>query len=39
MTEALGGGGAGSLQIDPQGKAFAQMLLSKVIILPETMLE
>ena len=28
MTQALGGGGTASLQIDSQGKAFAQMLLS-----------
>ena len=28
MTQALGGGGTASLQIDSQGKAYAQMLLS-----------
>jgi len=35
MTEALGGGGTASLRVDSQGKAFGQMLLSKVIWVPK----
>ena len=33
-NNALGGGGTGSLRMDPQGKAAAQMLLSKEIAVP-----
>jgi hypothetical protein len=34
LTDALGGGGAGSLRVDSQGKSFAQMLLSMSIRVP-----
>jgi hypothetical protein len=34
MTEALDGGSAASLRVDPQGKAFAQMLLSMNVRVP-----
>ncbi len=34
LHDALGGGGTGSLRMDPQGKAAAQMLLSKEIAVP-----
>ncbi|MFO7551862.1 MAG: acyclic terpene utilization AtuA family protein [Haliea sp.] len=37
MTEALGGGGAASLRVDPQGKAFAQMLLAIPIEVPASL--
>ena len=39
MTEALGGGGTASLRVDSQGKAFAQMLLSKMIWVPKALLD
>ena len=39
MTEALGGGGTASLRLDSQGKAFAQMLLSKMIKVPKGLLD
>ncbi|QIB66888.1 acyclic terpene utilization AtuA family protein [Kineobactrum salinum] len=39
ITEALGGGGTASLLVDPQGKALAQMLLSKTITVPAKLLE
>ena len=39
MTEALGGGGTASLRVDSQGKAFGQMLLSKVIQVPKGLLD
>jgi hypothetical protein len=39
MTKALGGGGTGSIQIDPQGKTLAQMLLSIPIKIPKELLE
>ncbi|MCP4323607.1 MAG: DUF1446 domain-containing protein [Alteromonadales bacterium] len=39
MTEALGGGGAASLRVDSQAKAFAQMLLSKKITISAQLLE
>lgn len=35
LHEALGGGGIASLRNDPQGKAFAQMLLDMPITIPE----
>ncbi len=34
LTEALGGGGIASLRIDPQGKAYAQMLLEHPVPVP-----
>ena len=34
LEEALGGGGAASLRNDPQGKAFAQMLLDLAVPVP-----
>jgi hypothetical protein len=34
LTEALGGGGAGSIRVDSQGKAFGQMLLSMAMKVP-----
>jgi len=38
LTESLGGGGAASLRIDPQGKALGQMLLSMRIEVPANLL-
>lgn len=38
LHHALGGGGAASLRTDPQGKAFAQMLLDHPVRLPRTLL-
>lgn len=38
MSDALGGGGSASLQVDSQGKALAQMLLSKGIHIPRDLL-
>ncbi|MFT5604937.1 MAG: hypothetical protein ACI9G5_001902 [Paracoccaceae bacterium] len=37
MSEALGGGGSASLQVDSQGKALAQMLLSMEISIPRVL--
>ena len=37
MSEALGGGGSASLQVDSQGKALAQMLLSMDIRIPRAL--
>lgn len=34
LTDALGGGGTASLRMDPQGKAFAQMLLDLKLSIP-----
>ena len=34
---SLGGGGMASLNIDPQGKAYAQMLLEIPIPVPESL--
>jgi hypothetical protein len=34
LTEALGGGGTASIRVDPQGKAFGQMLLSMKVKVP-----
>ena len=39
MTQALGGGGVASLRYDPQGKAFAQMLLDLEMDAPVQVLE
>jgi hypothetical protein len=39
LTDALGGGGAGSLRVDSQGKSFAQMLLSMTVRVPPDMAE
>ena len=39
MTQALGGGGVASLRYDPQGKAFAQMLLDLEVDVPAAVLE
>ena len=39
MTQSLGGGGVASLRYDPQGKAFAQMLLDMTIKVPATLLD
>jgi hypothetical protein len=33
----LGGGGVASLRADPQGKGYAQLLLSEVVALPRTL--
>lgn len=38
LYHALGGGGAASLRTDPQGKAFAQMLLEYPIPVPRTLI-
>lgn len=37
LHRALGGGGAGSLRTDPQGKAFAQMLLDFPVPIPRAL--
>jgi hypothetical protein len=34
LHDALGGGGVASLRIDPQGKAFAQMLMDHPVVVP-----
>jgi hypothetical protein len=39
LTDALGGGGAGSLRVDSQGKSFAQMLLSMTVKVPPDIAE
>lgn len=39
MHEALGGGGVASLRNDPQGKAYAQILLGHKIALPRSLAE
>lgn len=39
LEQSLGGGGTKSLQIDPQGKTFAQALLRYEIEIPETLLD
>ena len=39
MEHALGGGGVASLRYDPQGKAFAQMLLDLEVDVPNAVLE
>lgn len=39
MEQALGGGGVASLRYDPQGKAFAQMLLDLEVEVPADVLE
>ena len=38
LTEALGGGGAGSVRTDCQGKSLAQQLLSMKLMVPPTLL-
>ncbi|MDM4772172.1 acyclic terpene utilization AtuA family protein [Solimonas sp. SE-A11] len=38
LHNALGGGGAGSLRTDPQGKAFGQMLLDFLVPVPPKLL-
>jgi hypothetical protein len=37
LRDALGGGGVASLRIDPQGKAFAQMLMDLPVGVPRTL--
>ena len=37
LHNVLGGGGAASLRTDPQGKAFAQMLLDYPVTIPAVM--
>ena len=37
LMNALGGGGMASLYVDPQGKAYAQMLLETPIALPKSL--
>jgi hypothetical protein len=37
LHDALGGGGVASLRIDPQGKAFAQMLMDLPVGVPRTL--
>lgn len=39
MSDALGGGGAGSLRVDSQGKSFGQMLLSLTVKIPPDMVD
>ncbi len=38
LTEALGGGGIASLRNDPQGKAYAQMLLDYPVAVPRALI-
>ena len=38
MRQALGGGGAGSLRVDNQGKSLGQLLLSMRIRIPQSLL-
>jgi hypothetical protein len=37
LHDALGGGGVASLRIDPQGKAFAQMLMDMAVAVPRAL--
>ena len=39
LYHVLGGGGAGSLRTDPQGKAFGQMLLDFPVPVPPTLVQ
>ena len=39
LENALGGGGVASLRYDPQGKAFAQMLMDMPVRVPQRLLE
>ena len=39
LHEVLGGGGPASLRNDPQGKAYAQILLDQMIPVPKKLLE
>lgn len=39
LDQALGGGGVASLRYDPQGKAFAQMLLDLEVEVPQSVLD
>jgi acyclic terpene utilization AtuA family protein len=39
LHDALGGGGVASLRIDPQGKAFAQMLMDVPVPVPQAIAE
>jgi hypothetical protein len=39
LGRALGGGGVASLRYDPQGKAFAQMLLDIEVDVPASVLD
>jgi hypothetical protein len=38
VSNALGGGGMASLRIDPQGKAYAQMVLEMLVAVPKSLL-
>ena len=39
LHDVLGGGGVASLRADPQGKGYAQILLSTEIAIPQKMAE
>jgi hypothetical protein len=39
LDDVLGGGGPASLRNDPQGKAYAQILLDQIIPVPKSLLE
>ena len=39
LHDVLGGGGIASLRCDPQGKGYAQLLLSERIAIPRHLLE
>ena len=39
LHDVLGGGGVASLRADPQGKGYAQLLLSEMIALPRALAE
>ncbi|MDO5533877.1 MAG: acyclic terpene utilization AtuA family protein [Propionibacteriaceae bacterium] len=39
IQEALGGGGIASLRIDPQGKAYGQMMLEALVAVPDELVD
>ena len=39
LNDVLGGGGPASLRNDPQGKAYAQILLDQMIPIPANLLD
>ena len=39
ITDVLGGGGPASLRNDPQGKAYAQILLDQIIPIPKRLMD
>ena len=39
LQDVLGGGGVASLRVDPQGKGYAQLLLSETVPVPRSLAE